>query len=432
MITIELAKKVVAEWLDEHRLPDLIERDMPSFDLSALTEILAIVGPRRCGKTCYMYQLMTELIAKGICDKIKILFIDFEDYRLEGMKAEDIDVLFTAFNQLTGGSPVYIFFDEVQNLPGWSRVLRTLHNQNRYRIIISGSNSELLSREISTELRGRYRDVFIMPFSYLEILRFRGLNWSKTSLVTAKRGQIMKVFDEYMQQGGFPEVIKKDRPYEQKELLQNYYRTIFYRDIMERYNVRAKSLLEAIMRYCLNISSDMFSISAFEKCFKTSHNAGSKRTIANYFHYLAEAFLVIANEKFSYSPRKRIMNPKKVYVMDPGFLSLATEFSENRGKKLENVVAIELYRRRSEMYYFRGHGECDFLIKDGSEVHTAIQVTWALAAENRKRELSGLTEAMKAFKITKGIILTYDTTDRVNQDGYAIEVQPVWKWLLGQ
>lgn len=430
MITTELAKRVVAEWLDEQGLPVLIERDMPSVDLAALSEILAIVGPRRCGKTYYMYQLMAKLMADGICDKTKILFVDFEDYRLEGIKADDIDVLLTAFNQLTGCSPVYVFFDEIQNLPGWSRVLRTLHNRNRYRIIISGSNSELLSREISTELRGRYRDVFMMPFSYPEILRFRGLNWSKTTQLTAKRGQLMKVFDQYLLQGGFPEVIKKDRSFEQKELLQNYYRTIFYRDIMERYNVRAKSLLEAMMRYCLNISSDMFSVSAFEKFFKTSNNAGSKRTIANYLHYLTEAFFVISNEKFSYSSRKRIMNPKKIYIMDPGFLSLATEFSENRGKKLENIVAVELYRRRSEMYYFKGRGGCDFLIKDGPAVNAAIQVTWALSAENRKRELCGLTEAMHAFKVKKGMILTYDTMDNVYQDGCQIEIKPVWQWLL--
>src|SRR5207302_9378225 len=132
---------------------------------------------------------------------------------------------------------------------------------------------------------------------------------------------------------------------------QNYFRTIFYKDILERYQIKAKYVLEQLMSYCLNTYADLFSISAFEKYLKQAGIPGSKRTIANYLHYLEEAFFLITHEKYAASPKQRMMNPKKIYLFDTGFAALSTDFSENRGKILENVVAIELYRRQQETFY---------------------------------------------------------------------------------
>ena len=426
----ETVKRIIAEWLEEQSIPPLVERDVPPVDVKGLTEILAIVGPRRAGKTYFMYQLVDGLLKQQACAKDDILFIDFEDYRLVDFKAEDVDSLLVAFTQLTGKSPTYLFFDEIQHLPNWSRVLRTLHNQRRYHIVVSGSNSELLSREVSTELRGRYRDILILPFSFREQLRLRGVDYSERTFLTAGRGRILKAFDTYLEQGGFPEVVKKDNPTERKQLLQNYYRTIFYKDIVERHNVKAKYVLEAMMRYCLNVYADLFSISAFEKTLKATDLPGSKRTISNYLHYLCEAFFLIANDKFSFSPRKRLMNPKKVYLLDVGFSFLSTEFSENNGKVLENVVAIELFRRQEEVFYFKDRGECDFLIKRGNAPAEAIQVTWTLTDKNRERELNGLTDALAAHKMKQGLILTYDQEESIGHKGHRVVVMPVWKWLL--
>lgn len=426
----EIAKKIIAEWFDNKPFLPLVKRDIPDWKLEKTSEIIAIAGPRRAGKTSYMYQLMQNLLAQDNQSREDILFIDFEDYRLSDFTAQDTESIFTAFQQITGKAPTFLFFDEVQRFPGWSKVLRTLHNQNRYKIVVTGSNAGLLEKEIATELRGRCRNILMLPFSFQECLHFYDVPYSDRTILTPARGQIQKVFGQYLKEGGFPEVVKKATIFEKREMLQNYYRTIFYRDIIDRYNIKAKTTLESIMRYCLNTFSDPFSISMFEKELKRHRLSGSKQTIANYLGYLQEVFFLTAHEKFSYSPRQRIMNPKKIYLLDTGFSMLSTAFSENRGKLLENAVAIEIFRRRKECFYFKGRRECDFIIKEGSKPTMAIQVCWELTSKNESRELKGLREAMTSFKIENGLILTNDEEGNLTFEGANIRVMPVWQWLL--
>jgi len=425
----EIIKKIIAEWLEEKVFPPLIKRDAPDLVLERTSEIIAVAGPRRAGKTCYMYQLIQDLLAQGNWSREDILFVDFEDYRLTDFTAADTDALLTAFHQVAGKAPTFLFFDEIQQLPGWSRVLRTLHNQNRYRIVVTGSNAGLLEREISTELRGRCRNILMMPFSFSEFLRFHGIPDDERTLLTPARGRVLNAFEHYLKEGGFPEVVKKETVPEKRELLQTYYRTIFFRDILERYNVKAKTLLEAVMRYSLNTFSDLFSISMFAKEMKRQQLPGSKQTISNYLGYLQEVFFLTAHEKFSYSPRQRIMNPKKIYLLDTGFSLLSTNFSENRGKLLENAVAVEMFRRRAECFYYKGRRECDFIIKEGTKPKAAIQVCWELTPKNETRELRGLREAMNAFAIEEGFILTNDEERELTFESAKIQVMPVWKWL---
>ena len=425
----EIIKKIIAEWLEDKVLPPLIKRDAPDLVLERTSEIIAVAGPRRAGKTCYMYQLIQDLLAQGNWSREDILFVDFEDYRLTDFTAADTDALLTAFQQVAGKAPTFLFFDEIQQLPGWSRVLRTLHNQNRYRIVVTGSNAGLLEREIATELRGRCRNILMMPFSFPEFLRFHGIPDDERTLLTPARGRVLNAFEHYLKEGGFPEVVKKETVPEKRELLQTYYRTVFYRDILERYNVKAKTVLEAVMRYSLNAFSDLFSISMFEKELKRHQLPGSKQTISNYLGYLQEVFFLTAHEKFSYSPRQRIMNPKKIYLLDTGFSLLSTDFSENRGKLLENAVAVEMFRRRAECFYYKGRRECDFIIKEGTKPKAAIQVCWKLTPKNETRELRGLREAMNAFAIEEGFILTNDEERELTFETAKIKVRPVWKWL---
>jgi len=397
--------------------------------LERASEIIAVAGPRRAGKTCYMYQLIQDLIAQGNWSREDVLFVDFEDYRLTDFTAADTDTLLTAFQQVTGKAPAFLFFDEIQQLPGWSRVLRTLQNQNRYRIVVTGSNAGLLEREMATELRGRCRSILMMPFSFPEFLRFHGIPDDERTLLTPARGRVLKAFEQYLKEGGFPEVVKKETVLEKRELLQTYYRTIFYRDILERYNVKAKTVLEAVMRYSLNTFSDLFSISMFQKELKRHQLPGSKQTISNYLGYLQEVFFLTAHDKFSYSPRQRIMNPKKIYLLDTGFSLLSTDFSENREKLLENAVAVEMFRRRAECFYYKGRRECDFIVKEGTKPKAAIQVCWELPPKNESREFRGLREAMNAFAIEEGFILTNDEERELTFEGAKIRIMPVWKWL---
>ncbi|MBW2112998.1 MAG: ATP-binding protein [Deltaproteobacteria bacterium] len=421
---------VVAEWLEEGEIPSLVARNQHTIDPENLHRILAVVGPRRAGKTYFMYQIIKSLLQSGRHEKEDILFIDFEDYRLGGFSGDDMDELFAAFHQLAGRYPRFLFFDEVQNLPDWNRVLRTLHNRRRFKIIVSGSNSKLLGREIATELRGRYDDFLMLPFSFREYLQYRGISFTPASLHTAARGNIMAAFDDYLLRGGFPEVVMAGKEPEQRRLLQSYFKTIFYRDILERYHVKARYVLDALMNDFLETYSSVFSITRFEKHLKGNGLPGSKRTIANYLHYLQEAFFIIANEKFSFSLRRRIMNPKKIYLTDTGFAALGRPFAENRGRILENTVAIELFRRGLELYYFKDKKECDFIVKAGTRPTHAIQVCWELTRLNEKRETAGLKSAFKSLDLPAGIILTYAQEEEREISGRRISVLPVWKWLL--
>ncbi len=429
-INQEVLLTIIAEWLEEDKLPSLVPRQYHGIDLEKLKRILAIVGPRRSGKTYFMYQLIQSLLETGRYTKQDILFVDFEDYRLGAFSEDDMDALFVAFHQLTGRHPRFLFLDEVQHLPNWSRVLRTLHNRRRFGIIVSGSNSRLLHGDVATELRGRYEDVRMLPFSFREYLSYKELSPGPAELHTAARGTIMAALEEYFNHGGFPEVVLAGSASERRKLLQNYFRTIFYKDILERHNIRARYVLDAVMNEVLETYSDTFSISRFEKHLKSSGLPGSKRTISNYLHHLQEAFFVIVNEKFSFSPRRRAMNPKKVYLMDTGFAALGRPFSENRGKILENLVAIEFFRREQDAYYFKGRNECDFIIKSGLKPVQALQVCWELNARNEKREMSGLLEACRSLELASGKILTFSQEEKRTIDGREITVFPVWKWLI--
>jgi len=431
-ITTEVLQTIIAEWLEEWELPALVPRHQPPLDTEQLKRILAIIGPRRAGKTYYMYQIIQSLLKNGKHSKEDILFVDFEDYRLGSFTGDNIDDLFAAFYQITGRYPRFLFFDEVQHLPDWQRVLRTLHNRRRFKIIVSGSNSKLLGEEVATELRGRYDGVIMLPFSFREYLAYRGISSTPAALRTAVRGSVMAAFDDFMRHGGFPEVVIAETEIERRRLLQSYYKTIFYRDIIDRYHIKARHILDSIMNDVLENYSCLFSITKFEKQLKKNGVPGSKRTISNYLHYLEEAFFIFINEKFSYSPRRRIMNPKKIYLSDSGFAALGRPFTENRGRILENVVATELIRREVEQYYFRSRHECDFIVKEGRLPAHAMQVCWELNERNERRELDGLAEACRVLDLTAGLILTYSQEEERKMNGLKVSILPVWKWLLLQ
>jgi predicted AAA+ superfamily ATPase len=426
----EQALTVVSEWLSDRELPALTPRMSRPIEAEHLKRILAVVGPRRAGKTYYLFQLIQALIDSGRWTRRDILFLDFEDYHLSGFKGADMDVLLTAFLRAAGRPPRFLFFDEVQRIDDWGRILRTLHNTGRYRIIVSGSNARLLHAEVATELRGRYEDLRLLPFSFAERLDLRGVDRSVPALHTPARGRILEVFDDYLAFGGFPEVVLEAGVPARRNLLQNYLRTIFHRDILDRHGIRARHLLDALQRALLEEYATTFSITRFEKQLKQHDLPGSKRTISNYLDFLREAFFILVNEKFSHSVRRRTMNPKKTYLLDPGFADLGQPSSENRGRRLENAVAIELFRRERDAFYHKGRRECDFVVRGVRRIEEAIQVTWELTERNRKREFDGLVEACREYGLATGRLLTYDQEAVHTVDGVTIRVEPVWKWLL--
>ncbi len=426
----QIFAQLIAEWLEDFINEDILQRDIEVPDVENLQEILAITGPRRGGKTFLMYQLISNLIAESGFEKEDFLFIDFEDYRLGGISGTHIEELFTTFVQVAGKQPKFLFFDEIQHLSDWGRILRTLHNKRKYKIVVSGSNSELLSKEISTELRGRYSNLLLVPYSFKEFLKHKKINYNQRTQYLPERGKIISEFEEFIFNGSFPETLFKESKKERRKLLQNYYNTVFYKDVLDRYHIKAKETLNELMRYAVNTYSELFSISSFEKSLKHAEISVSKRTISNYLHYLENAYFIILNKKFSYSPRKRMMNPVKLYLMDTGFSALGINFSENKGKILENTVAIELFRREEQVFYYKEKKECDFIINRNAKPEIAIQVCWEITSKNLKRELEALIEVKEKLTTKENFVLTYDQDEKIEYKSQLFKLIPVWKWLL--
>ena len=425
----ELIKKLIKERaVDE--FPLLIKRKYQNVDLVSLDSILAIIGPRRAGKTYFLYQLVEELVTKNICKKADIFFLNFEHPQLTNLTWADLPELINLYQQIYGKKPLYLFFDEIQNVENWGTAMRFFHDQG-YKVIISGSSSKLLLNEIGTELRWRYRHRLMLPFSFHELLEKSNLDY-ETLQWSLSEWKLLNIFDEYLEFWGYPRIIMNENTIVKHEILTEYYTTMFYRDLLERHNIQEKFVLEMLMKYSLEMYASLFSPTKIVTYFQNMGIKISKPTLLKFLDYLKEAFFLIECPKFSYSPKGILTNTaKKYYLIDPWFIKLSANYSANRWKKLENLVAIELYRRWYQFFYFNEKKECDFIVKKSMslEINMAIQVTRDLNNETQDREVWGLLEAMKKHSIKRWIILTYNQEQIINQDEVVIEVIPVWKFL---
>lgn len=414
----EIIKKILMEW-QENSLPKQINRHF-DYDQN-FNDILAIIWPRRAGKTFFMFEIIKNILEKE--DKTDILFINFEDYRLIELNSENLWIIIDSHYELFWKKPKYLFFDEIQNLKNYWKIIRTLKDQ-WYKIVISWSSSKLLIQEISTELRGRYYHLMILPFSFEELLKYKQID-IKNIEYSIKKWDLLNLFNLYVKFWWFPELLEKEEKYK-IQTLENYYKTIFYKDILERFNIKSKYLFEYFMKYVTNSFSSIFSLWKIYNFIQSQKIAGSKKTLANYLHYLSESFFIIPVSKFSFSPKKSILTPKKIYLIDNWFINLANNYSENLWKKLENLVAIELFRNQKDFYYFQKNKECDFVIKEQDKISQVIQVTRELNFENRERELKWLVEAMKMFNINNWLIVTFDQKEDIVLDNFKIIVIPFY------
>ncbi len=420
----EIFKKILTEW-QESVLPVVTKRSY-TYD-KKIDDILAVIWPRRAGKTYFMYQIIEELILN--VKKEDIVFINFEDYRIHHFTMIHFSDIIDAHYELYGKKPKYLFFDEIQNIRDYGKALRTFKDQ-WYRIIISWSSSKLLIEEISTELRGRYSHILMLPLSFREILTYRNFD-TKNIEYSLRKGDLMNEFTSYLENGWFPALLDKNLS-AKKKTLENYYETIFYKDVLERHSIKARFLFEYLMKYVLDSYATTFSIGKFHEYLVNQKIEWSKKTLANYFHHLEEAFFMISVDRFSFSPRKSLLSPKKIYLSDNGFTLLSNNYSDNLGKKLENLYAIHLFRNEKQFYYFQKKWECDFVIKNGNSITETIQVCYELTFENREREIKWLLEAMGSFDLQEWVIITYDQEETIIINDVTIRIIPLWKVFLAE
>jgi len=420
----EIIKKLII--LAQERDVTLVERDM---EIRFAGKINSIIGPRRAGKTFFIYQKINQLKRKI---KDKIIFINFEDERLFPIKKEELDLILEAYYELypeNKGMKLYVFFDEIQEVPLWELFVRRLYDQEDVEICITGSSSKLLSREIATQLRGRTLTYFIYPLSFKEFLRAKGVTLERHFEYKSLRYQLKKLLQEYIEFGGFPEIVDKDQALKTK-ILQEYFDLIFYKDMVERYKIRNFGVVKEMLLYLVNTTSFYFSTNKYYNLLKSQGKKISKNTLFTYLSCITDINFMFLVPKYG-KLKEQLANPKKVYVIDTGLVNaIAFKVSKDTGKLYENIVFIELKRRGKEIYYWKNKHECDFLIKEGEKIKEVIQVCFELTEENKEREINGINEAMEVFKLKEGLMITGDFEGEEAVNGKNLVYKPLWKWLL--
>lgn len=381
------------------------------------SEILIISGIRRCGKSVLMQQMRDRLVEKDF-------FFNFDDERLANFKLDDFQKLQECFVELFGEQHTY-YFDEIQNIEGWERFVRRLYNAGN-KIIITGSNARMLSRELGTHLTGRYIQVEIYPFSFQEYLAMNEIPVNaKTLYTTTGRATMVKSFVKYMECGGFPKFLQDGSV----SYLTSLYESIIYRDILTRNGLTNEKEMLEMMFYLASNATKRVTYSSLGKVVGIQH----PDTIKNYLEYIQQTYLISQLFRYDPSVKKQMMSPKKIYFVDNAIIKrIGFNATENNGVFLENLVFIELKRRGWDVYYYADKKECDFIVRKGLHISDAYQVTLKMdSPQTREREIAGVREAMQAYSLSKGYILTFEGKETINfDDGTIVEVLPVWEWIL--
>ena len=417
-------RKIIKDILLENEninIKDLKERD---FDINSLikkkiNKIITLTGFRRVGKT-YLLFLILEKIKNEF-----FIYFNFEDERLPESTEVMTELMF-AVEELYRKQPAYLFFDEIHIIPGWGKFLRRVLNKG-YKIFVTGSSSKLGLKEIPTELRGRTINYTIFPLSFLEFLHFKGIEINK--LYSQKEIEIKNTFEEYLVYGGFPELYESNE-IERKEVIQEYFRTLVQRDLIDRFNIKEEALLNSTVKLILN--SLTISISKLTKTLQSMGFRCSKNTISNYITYLEKSFYLIQTLYYSKNVKDQLQYPRKIYFVDNGFIKYLS-LNPDRTRFLENTVALELTRRDKEFYYWKSQRgeEIDFVLIEKEKVSQLIQVSYDISlTDTREREVRALAKGLKLFGLQKGMILTFDSEEMIKTGESEIEVKPVWKWLL--
>lgn len=388
----------------------LVPRQMNASLFKALSSNLVkvITGPRRAGKSTLAFQTLADK---------NFAYLNFEDDSLK----DDItsDELIEAMDHVYG-KVEYVFFDEIQNYPQWESFINKLHRRD-HNLIITGSNSRLLSRELGSALTGRHLSFELLPFSFQEFL---------TGLKNEKSGDLEN-FRRYLTWGGFPEVVLGNS--EPHGYLRTLFDSVVLRDIVTRHRIRSSIAIHDLLNLLINNATSRFSARSLER----SLGSLSIATVQKFITYFREAYLVHDLQPYFFKTRVRLKADRKIYAYDNGFISAMSQpTTSNDSRLLENLVFVELVRRgfkpNLDLFYYqtRSGTEVDFLVRNGSKNLELIQVTQNLSAlKTRERELRALSQASEELKVSNLTIITMDAEETIKESGSKIHVVPCQKWL---
>ena len=413
-------------WENKETIEELKGMPRPKYkqliDSVNLKEITVITGVRRSGKSTLMFQMVDYLMKKQIKPE-QILFVNLEDKKLVN---DSLDDIYRCYREnINLDKKAYIFLDEVHRKNGWESWIRKKYDlKGNEKFIVSGSCSYLLRKEYSTLLTGRNLTFEVFPLSFEEFLLFKGIiidkDKAKKGIVLEKtKFSISKSLKEYMLFGGFPEVFLKPKQYKAM-VLEQYFDDILYKDIIDRYNLNVQKAKELALYFMANFTGVM-SLRNLRNTLKISYD-----TIKDYLSYYKEAFLFFTLDHFSYSIKEQKTNAPKIYCIDNGLRNAVSfKFSKDEGKLAENLVFIELIRNEKDVFYWKGKGEVDFIIKKKDQKLTAVNVCYS--DDMPEREIKSLLEFKKQFHKSNELVLITKNTEK-HEEG--VKFIPLWKYLL--
>lgn len=423
-----MRKSDVRDYLLEFGENELSMKSVPrELEIRPKPELInAITGPRRAGKTFYFYQKIREF------GKENSLYLNFEDTRLMGVNFGDVREILRLHYEIAGKEPRYVLMDEIQNIDGWERGVRDIYEMQKYRILLTGSSSKLLSREIATRLRGRSIGYVLLPFSFKEFLTAGEFEVS-TDVSGQKEAKIKNMLTEYLKYGGFPQVVFED---EMKDrILSEFTETMLYRDVVERHGIKSIGLAKILLAQMLSSYGREFSINSMYNFLKSQGMKAAKDTVYSYTSYFLDSFSVFFLNRYSEKPKLRESWPKKIYLSDTGFARTTGKKFEI-GRLMENAVFLQLKRLQNRYdieisYYMGSGGEVDFVLTRHGSIEALIQVSYDMDDPAvRKREISPLIKASERLRTKRLYIITWDEKGSETMDGIEIQVIPLWEFLL--
>lgn len=417
----ELLKTILFDNQNDVMRCEVVERDFRFEEFGNYV----FTGIRRAGKSYLLFQRIKQFLAAGTGWN-EMLYVNFEDERLGGMTAMELNLLLETHMEMYGKRPI-LFLDEIQNIDGWEKFARRLAD-SKYRVYITGSNAKMLSEEILSTLGGRYINVDVYPYSFEEYLRAKSVTVTPAFFYsTEQKAGLQRIFDDYFRFGGFPEgsVLEAKRDY-----LTSVYQKIYLGDIAARHKIENTVALRMMFRKIAESLKQPVSYTRLASIIAATGIKIGTATIINYIDYAKDAWLITPVKNIAGKLVEKETSPK-YYFTDNGILNLF--LLDANTSLLENLVAVTLFRKygREDAVFFYNHGiELDFYVP---EAKLAVQVCYSLSdSDTFKRETTSLLKATSVLESETLLIVTRDEEKTIEISGNVIHVVPIWKWLLSQ
>ena len=395
------------------------------FDLDSFP-LQVFVGVRRSGKSFLLFQKIRQMLSSGHQWE-DMLYLDFEDTRLEGFSAEDFNLILECHQEMYGKRPM-LFLDEIQNIDGWQKFARNLADK-KYSVFITGSNAKMLSKEIMAELGGRYLPTEVYPFSFKEYLSYTNVPFDELALTaTESKAQFMKAFNGYFTWGGLPESVNLPV---KRSYLSSVFQKNYLGDIAQRNGISNLKLLQLMIKKMAESVMQPVSYNRISKILSSVSGKISVPTVSNYIGFSEDAWLILRlrNIASAFAEKESVC---KYYFIDNGILSLQLLGGETI--LLENIVALSMFRKyghdvgNERVFFYNANVEVDFYVP---EDELAVQVSYSIKDQDTcDREVGALTKLPNVHPCRRRVIITFDEEDTLTDKHGTIEVIPCWKWLL--